>query len=249
MGGVMVDQFISDATVRFIESIQTIETTDGLLDLMQTTLKRFGVSYFTLYEFTGSTEKGLLGNYPKEWGERYAERRYEYRDPVAQKLFERREGFFWDARRFESDGKLKGQNGRVFYEGAEFGLEEGYAHLIYDLNGFAALTSFCSDRVEQHPKMLPAMHLISIYMYGKYKELTVPAPSTNVPYLTRRQRECLQWVAAGKSDWDIAGIMRIGQSTVHSHIEAAKRSLGVPSRVQAAILAHRFGLIRDVTLT
>lgn len=108
---------------------------------MQTMLKRFGISYFTLYEFTGSTEKGLLGNYPKEWGERYAERRYEYRDPVAQKLFERREGFFWDARRFESDGKLKGYNGRVFYEGAEFGLEEGYARLMFCRRLVAAVKS------------------------------------------------------------------------------------------------------------
>lgn len=244
----MAQGFISDATARFIEAVQAVETTDALLGLMQKTLSEFGVRYFTLYEFTGSMEKGALGNYPNEWGKRYAERRYEYRDPVAQKLFQERKGFFWDEKRFESDGNLKGPNGRVFQEGSEFGLQEGYAHLIYDLHGFSALTSFCSERVERDPKMLPAMHLISVYMYGKYKELTAHVPTKDVPYLTRRQRECLQWVAAGKSDWDIGSIMNIGQSTVHSHIEAAKRSLGVSSRVQAALLAHRFGLIRDVVL-
>lgn len=93
--------------------------------------------------------------------------------------------------------------------------------------------------------MRPAMHLISIYMYSKYKQLTTCAPQTGVPYLTPRQRECLQWVAAGKSEWDIAAIMNIGQSTVHSHIESAKRTLGVASRVQAVMVAHRFGLIAD----
>lgn len=244
----MPDRFISDETASFIEAIQRVQTTDALLELMQKTLKRFGVEYFTLYEFTGSTEKGALGNYPNEWGERYAERRYEYRDPVARKLFEERRGFFWDAKQLQEAGKLGGKNGRVFHEGADFGLQEGYAYLIHDLHGFSALTSFCSPRVERNPKMLPAMHLISIYMYAKYKELTVQAPPMDVPYLTPRQRECLQWVAAGKSDWDMAAIMNIGQSTVHTHIESAKRTLGVSTRVQAVMLAYRFGLIDDVPL-
>lgn len=241
----MTNSFISDATASFIEAVQAVETTDALLQLMQKTLKSFGVRYFTLYEFTGSTEKGALGNYPPEWGARYAERRYEYRDPVAQKLFHDRHGIFWDERALREQGVLRGQSARVFHEGATFGLQQGYAHLICDLQGFSALTSFCSDRVERDPKMLPAMHLISLYMYSKYKQLTVCPPQSGVPYLTPRQRECLQWVAAGKSEWDIAAIMNIGQSTVHSHIESAKRTLGVASRVQAVMVAHRFGLIAD----
>ena len=241
----MAGSFISDETAAFIEAIQRVGTTDALLELMQTMLSGFGITNFTLYEFTGSTEKGVLGNYPDDWGLRYAERRYEYRDPVARKLFEECKGFFWDARSLDGAGRLKGKSGAVFHEGAEFGLKEGYAHLISDLHGYAALTSFCSDRVERDPKMLPAMHLVSIYMYGKYKELTAPQPPADVPYLTPRQRECLQWVAIGKSDWDVAAIMNIGQATVHSHVEAAKRSLGVATRVQAVMRAHRFGLIAE----
>lgn len=241
----MANSFISDATAGFIQAVQAVDTADALLHLMQQTLKSFGVRYFTLYEFTGSTEKGALGNYPSEWGARYAEPRYEYRDPVAQKLFREQQGIFWEEQNLREQGVLRGQNARVFHEGAEFGLKQGYAHLICDLQGFSALTSFCSDRVERDPKMLPAMHLISIYMYSKYRQLTAVTPQAGVPYLTPRQRECLQWVAAGKSDWDIASIMNIGQSTVHTHIESAKRSLGVASRVQAVMVAHRFGLISD----
>ncbi len=158
----MTGSFISDETAAFIEAVQRVETTDGLLALMQKTLSGFGVSYFTLYEFTGSTEKGVLGNYPRDWGRRYAERRYEYRDPVARKLFEERKGFFWDAKRLTADGRLRGQRGRVFHEGSDFGLQEGYAHLISDLNGYAALTSFCSKLGRRrNPRHCAAMHLIS----------------------------------------------------------------------------------------
>lgn len=243
----MPDKFISDETAAFITRIQEVKTTDELLTVMQRTLSRFGITYFTLYEFTGSTEKGALGNYPDDWGLRHAERRYEYRDPVARRLFEERKGFFWDEKSLREQGRLNPKKSTVYYEGADFGLKEGYAHLIPDIRGYAALTSFCSDRVNREPKMLTAMHLVSIYLYGKYKELTAPQPMADVPYLTPRQRECLQWVAAGKSDWDIAAIMNIGQATVHSHIEAAKRSLGVPTRVQAVVKASHFGLIDEAS--
>ncbi|MFN4228286.1 helix-turn-helix transcriptional regulator [Parvibaculum sp.] len=241
----MLNEFVTDQTVTFIEKVQQVKSTDDLLGVLQTTLSSFGVKYFTLYEFTGSTEKGALGNYPQDWGLRYAERRYEYRDPVARRLFDERKGFFWDEKSLRNDGRLNAKKSKVFFEGADFGLKEGYAHLISDGRGYVALTSFCSDKVERDPRMLPALHLVSIYMYGKYRELTAPQPVADVPYLTPRQRECLQWVAAGKSDWDVATIMNIGQATVHSHIEAAKRTLGVATRVQAVVKAYHFGLIAD----
>lgn len=242
----MADKFITDETVRFIEAVQGAQTKDGLRKVMNDTLSDFGITYFALYEFTGSTEKGALSNYPDDWRLRYAERRYEYQDPVARRLFDERKGFYWDENSLRKKGRLNIRKGEVFFEGAEFGLKEGYAHLIPDSRGYAALTSFCGDHVEKDPKMLPAMHMVSTYMYNKYKDLTSPQLVTDLPHLTPRQRECLQWVAGGKSDWDIAAIMNIGQATVHSHIEAAKRALGVRTRVQAVVKAFHFGLIDDL---
>ena len=51
---------------------------------------------------------------------------------------------------------------------------------------------------------------------------------TGVPVkLGRREAECLQWVAAGESDTDIAAIIGISAATVHYHVERAKQRLGV----------------------
>src|SRR3546814_503497 len=149
--------FISDQTVTFIEAVQKAETKAALHGVVERTLGKLGVKHFTLYEFTGSTEDGVLGNYPPEWGERYAEKRYEYVDPVALKLFRDRKGFRWDGRQLETDGLLQGDSKHVFHEGCDFGLREGYAYLFSDWSGQAALTSFCAEKVEQDPKMLPAM--------------------------------------------------------------------------------------------
>jgi DNA-binding CsgD family transcriptional regulator len=55
--------------------------------------------------------------------------------------------------------------------------------------------------------------------------------------LSPRERECLELVARGKSDWAIGRILRISQHTVHRHIESAKRRLGVSTRIQAIVYA------------
>jgi DNA-binding CsgD family transcriptional regulator len=61
--------------------------------------------------------------------------------------------------------------------------------------------------------------------------------------VTARESEVLAWVAAGKSDWAIGRILNISGKTVNFHVENAKRKLGVGTRVQAVIVALRFGLI------
>lgn len=61
--------------------------------------------------------------------------------------------------------------------------------------------------------------------------------------LTARQREVLAQCAQGKSDWEIAQLLDISPATAHEHIEAAKKRLGVRTRVQAAVLATQKGWI------
>jgi DNA-binding CsgD family transcriptional regulator len=51
--------------------------------------------------------------------------------------------------------------------------------------------------------------------------------------LTAREREALQWVAEGKSDWEIAMILGLSQTTVRFHVDNARRKLGAVNRAQA----------------
>jgi DNA-binding CsgD family transcriptional regulator len=55
--------------------------------------------------------------------------------------------------------------------------------------------------------------------------------------MTRRERQCLELAAQGKSDWVAGRILGISERTVHNHIEHAKRRLGVATRVQAIVHA------------
>ena len=55
------------------------------------------------------------------------------------------------------------------------------------------------------------------------------------PRLTPRQRDCMVLAAQGKSDWEIGKLLGISESTVHKHIEDAKRRFGVSTRIQLVV--------------
>jgi len=63
------------------------------------------------------------------------------------------------------------------------------------------------------------------------------------PLLSPRERECLQWTAAGKTTWEIAGILEISQNTIDGYIASATRKLGAVNRTQAVAEALRRAFI------
>jgi DNA-binding CsgD family transcriptional regulator len=62
--------------------------------------------------------------------------------------------------------------------------------------------------------------------------VTDPTPSAR---LTPRESQVLQWVAAGKTDRDIAQIVGISPRTVHKHLQHVYTKLGVETRTAAAM--------------
>ena len=61
--------------------------------------------------------------------------------------------------------------------------------------------------------------------------------------LTKRERDILALVAAGKSNREIASELVISQHTVHRHVANILRKLGEPTRAAAAARAARDGLV------
>jgi DNA-binding CsgD family transcriptional regulator len=61
--------------------------------------------------------------------------------------------------------------------------------------------------------------------------------------LSRREIECMQWAAVGKSDADIAQILGISPATVHFHIERVKKRLDTRSRTEAVGLLVLAGIV------
>ncbi len=72
-----------------------------------------------------------------------------------------------------------------------------------------------------------------------------PAPPNGLDDLTEREREVFACLGAGLSNVQIGTRLRIGETTVKTHVSRVLTKLGVRSRVQAAILAQEHGLDLD----
>lgn len=88
---------------------------------------------------------------------------------------------------------------------------------------------------------------LALYFAGqeamlRIREMAVLFPMQFAP-LSPRERECLQWAAAGKTDREIGLILSLSDKTVNIYIERAKAKFGATSRAQALVHAMRRGLI------
>ncbi|WP_214322483.1 response regulator [Nonomuraea sediminis] len=73
---------------------------------------------------------------------------------------------------------------------------------------------------------------------------TSPRPTgRGLAFLTPRETDVLRRLATGDSNAEIAGTLGIAPGTVKVHVERILAKLGLRTRVQAALYAHRHGLI------
>ena len=178
--------------------------------------------------------------YPLEWVTHYESRRYQEIDPVVMQTRNSMLPFFWDS---QNPGPRASQEQRRFFgEAAEFGVGSGFAVPIHNSQGGIAVVSLVSDEkplvlrrhVEKNQHLL---HLASIYFHVHARQKLESAIELEQPHLSEREISCLQWVARGKSSWDIAEILSISRRTVVFHIENAKRKLDAVTLPQAIAIA------------
>ena len=73
--------------------------------------------------------------------------------------------------------------------------------------------------------------------------VTQPLPSAGLLPLTRRELECVNWCADGKSYWETAVILGISERTVSFHMEAVRSKLNAATNAHAVAMALRAGLL------
>ena len=93
-------------------------------------------------------------------------------------------------------------------------------------------------------RTLPHLCLFALHLHAAVFELLnrPPAPAPSVR-LTLRERECLRWVVAGKSTWEIAQILGISVHGVTHHVRNVMRKFNCTSRHVAAACAAAQRLI------
>jgi len=170
-------------------------------------------------------------DYPKDWVALYSERRLDRIDPVFRHAGHSTRPFFWDDPAFRAS--LDGTESELMDEAASVGIADGYTIPIHAPAALPASCTLLPDSRRIDRASFHAAHLMAAYLH---EALTHAAPRP-ILALSRRERECLELAAQGKSDWVIGQLLGISERTAHNHLEHAKRRLGVASRTQAVVLA------------
>ncbi|MEQ1809136.1 MAG: autoinducer binding domain-containing protein [Terricaulis sp.] len=227
-----------------IEHAHLVETSEALNDLFAPACKRLGFSHigaFSVRDPSGRMAgQYLAGSTDRIWEDHYIQQGHFEHDAIVERLPHTLDVMVWSDMRARP--KLRGEERHIFEEANEFGLADGFVLPQHYINGEIAGTVLLAPQpVDNTPRTRAATHILSAYFAMGARRLMAPQVAEGTVKLSRRQRECLQWVRAGKSDWEIGEILKISEHTVREHIEAARKKLGVRTRTQAVIeaIAHK----------
>ena len=166
---------------------------------------------------------------PPGWEEAYERERLGQSNPVTRAVFSRASTFAW------SDLPKTSPAARKMWSMLEdFACHDGIAVPCHGMDGHVGVVSLAFERLQEiSPKERRAIEYAALMAHQRLREVRPPSrPEPGRP-LTTRESDCLAFVAAGKTDWEISVILSISQATVHSHVENAKRKLKARSRAQA----------------
>ncbi len=138
-----------------------------------------------------------------------------------------------------------------------FGMANGICVPIHHPGGYVGAMGIAGPAADISKEAVIILQMMAIHFHERVRELSSKrekrcgkAPNNKKTKgakegcaLSPRERECVGWVAEGKTDWDIGEILGISQSTAHFHIENAKKKLQVPTRVQLVVKAISRGYI------
>lgn len=187
----------------------------------------------------------LLTSYPKSWMDRYVEAGYVEIDPTIKHCRNSILPLPWSKADMSSNPLLSAQ---LFDEARQHDLASGVTLPIhFGMNEFGLL-SLASDLKDKKAEELTAAtlgqaQLISAYLHESMRKMAFPSLALPTNPLSPRERECLEWAAAGKSGWEISRILSISENTVIFHFNNAKRKLDAVNRRQAIARAISNGLI------
>ncbi|MFF3855294.1 response regulator [Micromonospora sp. NPDC002575] len=95
------------------------------------------------------------------------------------------------------------------------------------------------------PPVLARIVRRAIAAHDREHRPTARPPEPARRLLSHREREVLALVGAGLSNAEIGTRLHLGITTVKTHVSAAMEKLELRNRVQAAVVAHRLGLVDD----
>jgi DNA-binding CsgD family transcriptional regulator len=175
---------------------------------------------------------------PAGWEGFYAEKRFQNVNYLPREVRRRAGPFKWsDIRLIEPREKALAQ------ALIDNGFQDGIATPCHGPAGYVGVVSLAFERLmDVAPADQGAIQMASLVLHNRMRDCS-SLVAVDAPRLTPRERDCLAFVAEGKSDWDISVMLGVSHTTIISHVQNAKRKLGAATRAQAVAQCYILGLL------
>jgi DNA-binding CsgD family transcriptional regulator len=185
----------------------------------------------------------FFNDWPEAWLKIYEERDIFPVDPFLEESRRTMTPFLWSE--IEHTRPLTPRGREVYKIGREFGWREVIGVPIHGPAGYQGIVSIATMKdVQLSPTDRACLEMTSRAIHDKCrKQIGFGLKPEDLPKLTPRELECMQWVAAGKSNWEIGQVLNISEATAHFHIENAKKKLDKSTRTEAVAVLLMHGLI------
>lgn len=186
-----------------------------------------------------------VGNVPAAYEASYSDPELSQQSPVLSRLKHYSRPIAYDQALYVQDGV-----GHLWEHQASFGYRTGVAMAAHMDRGRHFLLGV--DRPDPLPtedgelvRMMADLQLLGAYAQETAVRLLTPLgpAEEEVPVLSPRELEILQWTSVGKSAEVVGEILGINRGTVNYHLQSVCRKLGVASKYVAVTQAIRLGLL------
>jgi DNA-binding CsgD family transcriptional regulator len=177
-----------------------------------------------------------FGNWPPTWFDFYS-KKMRGSDPIVHEARLRMRPFTWQ--QLLTEGRAAELLPDILALAETFGWRDGVAVPIHGPSGYVALVSFAGQPPELGAQQLSILRTLAYEAHDRATEIAANLRKYP-PSLTKREIQVMAWVARGRTDDEIARILKISTNTAHTYIKQAMRKLGVRSRAHAVneVLLH-----------
>jgi LuxR family quorum sensing-dependent transcriptional regulator len=220
----------------YAAALEACATTDEIKGLFKQRIAVHGYTASACGAFlptdNGPEAHFFFQDWPPDWIELYIKRNFVAADYVVAEARRRIAPFtFLEAK---AERSLSRPELDIWDAVVNWGWTDGLSVPIHGPGGYFGLVTMAGKEQPMPPALRCELHQLSFLTHERCRALTglAPVPDPQAA-LTHRELECIRWVAAGKTDWEIASLLRVSQTTVRTHVDQARRKLGARSRSQA----------------
>lgn len=223
--------------VRIVAAAQSVgELGDALADMT----RRMGFARYALthhVDILNAPQPAIrLHDYPDDWVDYFDRHGLGVSDPIHRASQITTTGFEW--RHLAGMIPLTAGDRRILALAREHGLADGFtvpANVPGEAHGSCSFVGIAGAELPQDA--LPLAQLAGMFAFEGARRIwqTRNGSVPPRPCVTDRQRDCLVWVARGKTDWEISRILGVSQETVVQHIKQARVRYGVQKRTSLLI--------------